>query len=148
MYEETIPSWIPSHKLGWATDVPDSGRHGRGGQRKRRKLDSNAAAAVEELQEEHVEEGISTVVMVDVAFETNNYSWLMDKAEEVRALQKEIDQLKEDKRRLEAKVADHKKKLQDVSLSAEDLESDENKLKFYTGNYMNYTVLDLLNFFT
>ena len=34
LYEETIPSWIPSLKLGWATDVPDSGRHGRAGLRK------------------------------------------------------------------------------------------------------------------
>ena len=48
-------------------------------------------------------------------------------------LQKEIDQLKEDRRHLEAEVADLKKKLQGVSLSAEGLESDENKLKFYTG---------------
>ena len=56
-----------------------------------------------------MEEGISTVVMVDVAFETDDCSWLMDKVEEVHALQKEIDQLKEDKCYLKAKVADRKK---------------------------------------
>ena len=133
LYEETSPSWIPSLKLGWAADVPDSGRYGRAEKRQRRKLDSDAAAVVEELQEEPVEERISSVVMVDVACETDDFSWLMDKAEEVHMLQKEIDQLKEDKRHLEAEVADLKKKLQGVSLSAEGLESDENKLKFYTG---------------
>ena len=54
--------------------------------------------------EEPVEEEISTVLMVDVAYETDDCLWMMDKAEKVHALQVEVGQLKEDKHHLQAEV--------------------------------------------
>lgn len=75
LHEETSPSWIPSLKLGWDAEIPDSERYYCAEQRKRRKLDSDAA----EVVEEPVEEGISTVLMVDVACETDDCSWIKKK---------------------------------------------------------------------
>lgn len=47
--------------------------------------------------------------MVDVACETDDCLWMLDKAEEIHALQAEVAQLKEEKCSLQSEVMNFKK---------------------------------------
>lgn len=150
LYEETSPNWIPSLKLGWDAEVPDSERYYRAEQRKRRRLDDDVEVVEEPTGtvEEEIDINTERVKMLDVACETDDCLWMLDKATEVNALQTEVAQLKEEKRCLQAEVTYLKKRLQSSSLSAESLEEDKNKLKFYTGSNTNcfFRDVSLLSF--
>jgi len=147
LYEETSPNWIPSLKLGWDAEKPDSERYYRAEQRKRRKLDADVVEEPTEIAEEAINLNTGCVNMVDVACETDDCPWMLDKAGEIYALQVEIAQLKEEKYSLQTEVMGLKKKLQRASLSAECLENDSNKLKFYTGNNKNWVLLLTIVFY-
>ena len=109
----------------------------------RGKLDNEVEAVEEPTKtlDEQIDGNSECVNMVDVACETDDCSWMSDKAGEIYALQGETAQLKEENCSLQAEVVNLKKKLQSASLSAECLENDKNKLKFYTSNNASYFLL-------
>ena len=131
MYEDTNPDWVPTLKLGWDAAVPDVARYQRSEQRKRRRVESfddteNEAEEVNEPQ-------CSNRIFVDVACQTDDCNWLLEKEEEVYAYKLEITKLKEEKYALQNEIDGLKKKLDNTSISAECLKDNEQKLKFYTG---------------
>ena len=85
LYEETSSNWIPSLRLGWDAETPDSERYYCAEQRKRRKLNSEVEAVEEPMEtfDEQIDGNSKCVNMVDVACETDDCSWMLDKAGEI-----------------------------------------------------------------
>lgn len=140
LYEETSPNWILS--LMGCRDT----RFGKillCRAEEKKKLDSEVEAVEDptETLDEQIDGNSECEIMQDTACETDDCSWMLDKVGEVYAFQAEIAQLKKENCSLQAEVANLKKKLQSASLSAEYLENDKNKLKFYTGNNASYFLL-------
>ena len=103
-------------------------RYQRAEQRKRKRIES-----VEEMEEENGLQCSSTVILVDSDCQTDDCNWLLAKEEEIYAYKLEITKLKEENYALQKEIEGLKKKLHNTIISAESLEDDEHKLKFYTG---------------
>ena len=108
LYEETSPNWIPSRN--W--DGMQRCQTQKGIIVQSRGKEGNLMVMLHEVVEVE-ENGVACqtdcVLMVDVACQTDNCLWMVEKAKEINVLQTEIYQLKEDKRRSEAEVVDLKK---------------------------------------
>ena len=66
LYEETSQNWIPSLRLGWDAETPDSERYYHAELRKRRKLDSEVEVVEEptETLDEQIDGNSECVNMV------------------------------------------------------------------------------------
>ena len=98
-------------------------------QRKRRRVE----IVEDEVEEENGPQCSSNVILVDVDCQTDDCNWLLAKEEEIYAYKLEITKLKEENYALQKEIEGLKKKLCNTTISAEGLEDDEHKLKFYTG---------------
>ena len=107
-------------------------RYQRAEQSKRRRVETVEDEEVE-VEEENGPQCSGSVTFVDIDCQTDDCNWLLAKEEEIYAYKLEITKLKEENYVLQKEIEGLTKKLCNITISAEGLEDDEHKLKFYTG---------------
>lgn len=138
MYDSTNPDWVPSLKMGYETPhTQDLERYNRLQLRKKRKVDAAAEDA-------DLDTGVACqtdVDKADVACQTDIGMF------EITKMEAELPKLKENNQRLQIEISEAKQQVQRASFSAESLQNDEQKLKFYTGKLpctLSYAIMLVL----